>query len=193
MTSSASRASTRTTARVRAATAARGGFDFGDLGDIFGSFFGGGFGGGGRRNPNAPQRGESIRASLSVELYGGGLRLREGASRSTASSSARPVRASGCAPGTTPEVCPQCHGTGTVTQAQRTPFGMMQSQHRLPQVRRQGPDHPPALPRLPGRGRRAQAPAPFRSTSPPVSTTARPSPCGDRATPAKTAAPRAIC
>ena len=43
-----------------------GGFDFGDLGDIFGSFFGGGFGGQQRRNPNAPQRGESIRASVSV-------------------------------------------------------------------------------------------------------------------------------
>ena len=38
-----------------------GNFDFGDLGDIFGSFFGGGFGGGRRTNPNAPQRGESIR------------------------------------------------------------------------------------------------------------------------------------
>ena len=46
-----------------------GGFDFGDLGDIFGSFFGGGFGGGGRRtNPNAPQRGESIRLSVSVSF-----------------------------------------------------------------------------------------------------------------------------
>ena len=43
-----------------------GGIDFGDLGDIFGSFFGGGFGGQQRRNPNAPQRGESIRASVSV-------------------------------------------------------------------------------------------------------------------------------
>ena len=41
-----------------------GGFDFGDLGDIFGSFFGGGFGGGRRTNPNAPQRGESLRMSL---------------------------------------------------------------------------------------------------------------------------------
>ena len=41
-----------------------GSFDFGDLGDIFGSFFGGGFGGGRRSNPNAPQRGESIRLSL---------------------------------------------------------------------------------------------------------------------------------
>ena len=45
-----------------------GGFDFGDLGDIFGSFFGGGFGGGQHRNPNAPQRGESIRASVSVSF-----------------------------------------------------------------------------------------------------------------------------
>ena len=45
-----------------------GGFDFGDLGDIFGSFFGGGFGGQQRRNPNAPQRGESIRASVSLSL-----------------------------------------------------------------------------------------------------------------------------
>ena len=46
-----------------------GNFDFGDLGDIFGSFFGGGFGGGGRRtNPNAPQRGESIRMSLAISF-----------------------------------------------------------------------------------------------------------------------------
>ena len=36
-----------------------GNFDFGDLGDIFGSFFGG-FGGARRTNPNAPQGGESI-------------------------------------------------------------------------------------------------------------------------------------
>ena len=45
-----------------------GGFDFGDLGDIFGSFFGGGFGGGRRSNPNAPQRGESIRISLTIDF-----------------------------------------------------------------------------------------------------------------------------
>ncbi len=43
-------------------------FDFGDLGDIFGSFFGGGFGGGRRTNPNAPQRGESIRMSIDHQL-----------------------------------------------------------------------------------------------------------------------------
>ena len=48
-----------------------GGFDMGDvdLGDIFGSFFGGGFGGfGGQRqaNPNAPKRGASLRASMTI-------------------------------------------------------------------------------------------------------------------------------
>ena len=44
-----------------------GGFDV-DLGDIFGSFFGGGFGGGRRTNPNAPQRGESIRLNLTISF-----------------------------------------------------------------------------------------------------------------------------
>ena len=45
-----------------------GGFDFGDLGDIFGSFFGGGFSSAQRRNPNAPQRGESIRLGVTLSL-----------------------------------------------------------------------------------------------------------------------------
>ena len=45
------------------------GFDFGDLGDIFGSFFGGGFGGfGGQQRRTGPQRGESIRMSVSVSF-----------------------------------------------------------------------------------------------------------------------------
>ena len=43
------------------------GFDMGDLGDIFGSFFGGGFGGA-RANPNAPQRGESLRTSVTISF-----------------------------------------------------------------------------------------------------------------------------
>ena len=48
-----------------------GGFDMGDidLGDIFGSFFGGGFGGGTRRaDPNAPRRGSSLRASITISF-----------------------------------------------------------------------------------------------------------------------------
>lgn len=50
-----------------------GGFDMGDidLGDLFGSFFGGGFGGGGfggQQRANAPQRGESLRANLTISF-----------------------------------------------------------------------------------------------------------------------------
>ena len=102
------------------------GFDFGDLGDIFGSFFGGGFGGG-RRNPNAPRRGDSIRMSLTVDFLEAAfgcekeIQLERMEQCST-------CKGSGCAPGTTPEICPDCRGTGSVTQAQRTPFGVMQSQ-----------------------------------------------------------------
>ena len=114
-----------------------GGFDFGDLGDIFGSFFGGGFGGGGRRNPNAPQRGESIRASLSVEFAEAAFGCEKSITIDR-SEQCPTCKGKGCAPGTTPEVCTQCHGTGTVTQAQRTPFGMMQSQTVCPKCRGKG-------------------------------------------------------
>ena len=114
-----------------------GGFDFGDLGDIFGSFFGGGFGGGGRRNPNAPQRGESIRASLSVEFTEAAFGCEKSITIDR-SEQCQTCKGKGCAPGTTPEVCTECHGTGTVTQAQRTPFGMMQSQTVCPKCRGKG-------------------------------------------------------
>ena len=114
-----------------------GGFDFGDLGDIFGSFFGGGVGGGGRRNPNAPQRGESIRASLSVEFTEAAFGCEKSITIDR-SEQCPTCKGKGCAPGTTPEVCTECHGTGTVTQAQRTPFGMMQSQTVCPKCRGKG-------------------------------------------------------
>ena len=114
-----------------------GGFDFGDLGDIFGSFFGGGFGGGGRRNPNAPQRGESIRASLSVEFAEAAFGCEKSITIDRFEQCPT-CKGKGCAPGTTPEVCTECHGTGTVTQAQRTPFGMMQSQTVCPKCRGKG-------------------------------------------------------
>ena len=42
-----------------------GGFDFGDLGDIFGSFFGGGFGGGFGGQPQ-PRRGQDMNVTLNV-------------------------------------------------------------------------------------------------------------------------------
>ena len=103
------------------------GFDFGDLGDIFGSFFGGGFGGGGSARRNGPQRGESIRMSVTVDFLEAAFGCEKEVSLDR-SEACTTCNGNGCAPGSTPEVCPECHGTGVVMQAKRTPFGMVQSQ-----------------------------------------------------------------
>lgn len=110
-----------------------GGFDFGDLGDLgdlFGSFFGGGFGGFGgstrTRNPNGPIRGNNINISVNLSF----LEAAKGCKKELSFS--RLIKCDDCggtgaAPGTTPETCPDCHGTGQVRVQQRTPFGVVQS------------------------------------------------------------------
>ena len=94
---------------------------FGDLGDIFGM-------GGGRRraNPNAPRKGSDIRVSLVLSF----MEAVHGCTK-TVSVNRQDVctecGGSGAAKGTSPDTCPDCHGTGYVTVQQRTPFGVMQS------------------------------------------------------------------
>ena len=100
-----------------------GNFDFGDLGDIFGSFFGGGFGGGRRTNPNAPQRGESIRMSLAISFEEAAFGCEKSVTVDRMEQCTT-CHGSGCAAGTTPEVCPDCHGTGTVQVRRQTPMGV---------------------------------------------------------------------
>ena len=108
-----------------------GGFGgFGDLGDIFGDIFGGGFGGfggGQRSNPNAPRKGENIRASVNISFEEAAFGCEKEVTVARVEQ-CPDCKGTGCAPGTTPEVCPDCKGTGYVTQSQRTPFGVMQSQ-----------------------------------------------------------------
>ena len=101
-----------------------GNFDFGELGDIFGSFFGGGFGGGGRRsNPNAPQRGESIRLSLAITFEEAAFGCEKDVTVERMEQCGT-CHGNGCAPGTTPEVCPDCHGSGQVQVRRQTPMGV---------------------------------------------------------------------
>ncbi|MDY3281825.1 molecular chaperone DnaJ [Dysosmobacter sp.] len=102
------------------------GFDFGDLGDIFGSFFGGGFGGGRRANPNAPQRGESIRMSVSISFEEAAFGCEKSVTLDRYEQ-CDTCHGSGCAAGTSPEVCPDCHGTGTVQVRRQTPMGVFAS------------------------------------------------------------------
>lgn len=99
------------------------GFDFGDLGDLFGSFFGGGFGGGRRTNPNAPQRGDSIRMSIAITFEEAAFGC-EKAVTVERLESCPTCHGNGCAEGTTPEVCPDCHGSGTVQTRRQTPMGV---------------------------------------------------------------------
>ena len=99
-----------------------GSFDFGDLGDIFGSFFGGGFGGA-SRSRSGPQRGESLRTSLSItfEEAAFGCEKEINLERVELCDT---CGGSGAAPGTTPETCSNCGGIGTVQQRRQTPMGV---------------------------------------------------------------------
>ena len=104
-----------------------GGFDDffggGGFGDIFSSIFGGGAS---TRNPNAPRRGDDVRATLNIsfEEAAFGCEKEVTAPRIELCPD---CKGTGCAPGTTAETCPDCHGTGSVRTTQRTPFGMAQT------------------------------------------------------------------
>ena len=93
-----------------------GGFtDMGDidLGDLFGSFFGGGFGGGGGSRRNAPQKGETVRAGVTITFEEAAFGCEKEVTVSR-TEQCDVCKGTGCAPGTTAEICPDCHGSGTV-------------------------------------------------------------------------------
>ena len=98
------------------------GFDFGDLGDIFDSFFGGGFGGG-ARSRTGPQRGESLRTRLTITFEEAAFGCEKDVSLDRVEECGE-CRGSGAAPGTSPETCSNCGGSGQVQQRRQTPMGV---------------------------------------------------------------------
>ncbi|HVJ98079.1 MAG TPA: molecular chaperone DnaJ [Acidimicrobiia bacterium] len=101
------------------------GDDGGGLGDIFGNLFGGGGGRrANRRRATGPQRGQDLETELhlsfddAVSGVTSSVRFRADASCSTCSGS-------GAAPGSAPEMCPQCHGSGSIADNQG-PFSFSQ-------------------------------------------------------------------
>ncbi len=105
-------------------------FDFGDLGDIFGSFFGG-FGGAARANPNAPQRGESLRTSVSITFEEACF----GCEKEVIIERVEQCdvcKGSGCEAGTTAEICHDCGGRGVIQQRHQTPLGFMSTSQPCP-------------------------------------------------------------
>lgn len=119
-----------------------GGAGFGgfDMGDIFSSFFGGfgGFGGGETRGArNGPIKGGNVRTSVTITLEEAAF----GAKKEVTIhhlENCDSCKATGCAEGTTAEICPNCHGSGSVRVQQRTMFGSMSTTTVCPNCRGEG-------------------------------------------------------
>ncbi len=98
--------------------------DLGDLGGLFGNLFGGGGGRRGRQRASGPQRGQDLETELhlsfedAVSGVTSTVRFRADATCSTCAGS-------GAAPGSLPETCPECHGSGSIAVDQG-PFSFSQ-------------------------------------------------------------------
>lgn len=121
-----------------------GGFDFNsaDFGDIFGDIFGdlfggggfGGFGGfgGGRRNPNQPMQGANLRTSVRITF----MEAVNGCEKEIELVLKDPCKTcggTGAKPGTSPETCKKCNGSGQVVHTQQSMFGMVRNVQACPE------------------------------------------------------------
>ncbi|WP_066196591.1 MULTISPECIES: molecular chaperone DnaJ [Gracilibacillus] len=95
-----------------------GGEDFGGFGDIFDMFFGGGR----RRDPNAPQQGNDLQYAMTLEfedvIFG-----KETDIHIPKEEECETCQGTGAKPGTHPETCSHCNGSGQLNVEQNTPFG----------------------------------------------------------------------
>ena len=114
-----------------------GGFDFGDMGDIFGDIFGGGdifgdlFGGGRRRNSNGPMRGADVRTTVRItfaESVTGTSKKIDVNLKETCTK----CNGSGAKPGTQPETCGKCGGKGKIAYTQQSILGMVRNVQPCP-------------------------------------------------------------
>ncbi|TLS39350.1 molecular chaperone DnaJ [Pseudalkalibacillus caeni] len=96
-----------------------GGADFGGFGDIFDMFFGGG---GGRRNPNAPRQGADLQYTMNIDFEEAAFG-KETDIYIPKEEECNTCEGTGAKPGTTPETCSHCGGSGQMNVEQNTPFG----------------------------------------------------------------------
>ena len=112
-----------------------GGFDFGGdmggiFGDIFGDFFGGGRRGGDARR-NGPRQGANLRAGVRI-TFDDAIRGVEKELEITLKEECKTCNGSGAKPGTSPETCPKCKGTGQVVFTQQSMFGTVRNVQTCP-------------------------------------------------------------
>lgn len=115
------------------------GFGDFDFGDIFSSFFGGSSQSGfsSSRAQSAPIPGEDIEQSVVISFEESLFGCKKDISYNRVEA-CPDCNGSGAAPGTSPETCSVCHGTGRVTVQQRTFMGMMQTQSTCQSCRGRG-------------------------------------------------------
>ncbi|HET7628407.1 MAG TPA: molecular chaperone DnaJ [Bacillales bacterium] len=95
------------------------GGDFGGFGDIFDMFFGGG----GRRNdPNAPRQGADLQFTMTLEFEEAAFG-KETDIKIPREEECSTCFGSGAKPGTKPQTCSHCKGSGQLNIEQNTPFG----------------------------------------------------------------------
>jgi molecular chaperone DnaJ len=120
-----------------------GGFDFNNMGDIFGSdifgdIFGDLFGtGSSRRSSNGAMRGADVRASVRITF----AEAVTGTSKKldiTLKDPCPSCKGSGAKAGTTPQTCGKCGGKGQVVYTQQSMFGMIRNVQPCPDCRGTG-------------------------------------------------------
>ena len=121
-----------------------GGFDFGNIGDIFGSdifgdIFGDLFGGSSsrRRNNNGPMRGSDVRTNVRItfaESVTGTSKKLDIVLKETCNT----CHGTGAKPGTSPENCSKCGGKGQVVYTQQSLFGMVRNVQPCPDCKGTG-------------------------------------------------------
>lgn len=116
----------------------QGGFDMGDLGDIFGDIFGGGFGGfGGRSRRNGPRRGSDLSQYINLSFREAAFGCKKKISI-TRNEKCDECGGTGARKGTQPVTCPQCNGAGQVQQRKQTMFGFSNVISECPNCRGKG-------------------------------------------------------
>ena len=121
-----------------------GGFDFSNMGDIFGSdifgdIFGDLFGGSSSRrlNSNGPMRGSDVRTSVRItfaESVTGTSKKLDIILKETCNT----CHGTGAKPGTSPENCSKCGGKGQVVYTQQSLFGMVRNVQPCPDCKGTG-------------------------------------------------------
>jgi len=93
-----------------------------DLGDLFGSIFGSAFGGGGRRR-TGPERGANLKYGMTLDFMEAAFGV-EKTITINKEDVCESCNGSGAAPGSHPETCSNCRGSGRIQRQQQSFFGM---------------------------------------------------------------------